>query len=272
MPFIDCHCHIDSPAFDVDRAQVLKKAKALGVEQMMIPGLHLSQFSELLSLKNDYSGTAYPRLDIAFGLHPYFLSENNIAGNIEHLLSKFCEYCTQYESSIVAIGEAGLDAKTPIDMQDQIAILVAQIDVAKVLGKPIVLHHRQSHNDLIRVLKQKKFTGGGLIHAFSGSFEIAKTYVDMGFVLGIGGTITYDRSQKTRKTLRRVYEELGDEHLVLETDSPDMPLFGFQGQRNSPERIPLVAKALSRVLAVDIEHIALSTSKNYSRVFSSPTS
>jgi TatD DNase family protein len=108
-----------------------------------------------------------------------------------------------------------------------------------------------------------RFSHGGLIHAFSGSAEVAKTYLDLGFLLGVGGTITYPRAKKTRATIKNIPLE----YLMLETDSPDMPLNHFQGQRNTPSQLPLVAEALGELKDVSVDTVKEQTTLNYRHLF-----
>ena len=256
---IDSHCHIDLPAFDEDRAQVLANAAKLGVERMLVPGLSLEHLEPLLALKSQHA-----MLDMAAGFHPYFLShlENE---QWQQQLKRMHQWLELHSSDIVAIGEFGMDGALSLPMDFQERVFVDQLEMASTFKKPVVLHHRKSHNALIRILKANKFTHGGVIHAFSGSAEIAKTYIDMGFLLGIGGTITYPRGAKTRRAL----ESLSLDSFLLETDAPDMPLCGYQGQRNTPERLPLIAQHLSELKQVSVEEVSRITSTNYRRLFSS---
>lgn len=254
---IDSHCHLDLPAFDNKRSQILENAKCLGVHKLLVPGLSIAQFQTLLSLKR-----IHPEVDIALGCHPYFLKELShkaFEKSIEELADIAKQHCEDY----VAIGECGLDGSLDISFDYQYKVLQAQIVLAQSFKKPLILHHRQSHNELIRILKVTKFEFGGVIHAFSGSYETAQTYIDLGFSLGIGGTITYTRAVKTRKTVQR----LGLSHLLLETDSPDMPISGYQGQVNTPERLPLIAKALADLLEESLDEVISKTDRNYRRVF-----
>jgi TatD DNase family protein len=256
---IDSHCHIDLSAFDEDRAQVLESAQALGVQKILVPGLAIKQLAVLLRLQSQYS-----MLDIAAGFHPYFLpylSTEQWQEQLKHMQ----DWLEQHHSQVVAIGEFGLDAtlKLPMDFQQQ--AFLCQVQLAKDYNKPVVLHHRKSHNEIIRLLKQTRFSQGGVIHAFSGSEAIAKTYIDMGFKLGIGGTITYPRGAKTCKAIK----DLSLSDLLLETDAPDMPLYGFQGQRNTPERLPIIAKQLAVIKGVSVNLVTETTTANYKSLFSS---
>ena len=255
---IDSHCHIDLPAFDRDRDEVIQSSIKKGVSRILVPGLGLVQTRQLLPLKHQY-----PMLDIAAGFHPYFLQEIPYDA-WQRELNQMNKWLEIHHQSIVAIGEFGLDATLSLDMAFQEQVFRDQLSLAKQYRKPVVLHHRKSHNDIIRIIKQEKFINGGVIHAFSGSVQIAQTYIDLGFRLGIGGTITYPRGQKTRNTLAH----LSTSNMLLETDAPDMPLYGKQGMRNSPERLPLIAQALAKVKDTSVDEIIAQTTQNYLSLFS----
>lgn len=254
---IDSHCHFDLPAFDNQRAEALTRAASKGVHKLLVPGLDLLQFSQLKALQ-----AQYPALDIALGCHPYFLQHLS-AQALSEQMGLMKVMAIEHHATIVAIGECGLDGTLSLPMAYQEKVLRYQIRIAQALNKPLILHHRRSHNDLIRVLKQEKFTNGGVVHAFSGSIEIANTYIELGFALGVGGTITYLRALKTRNTIKNVSLN----HLLLETDAPDMPVFGFQGQANSPERLPIIADALATLKHIELGDVIAQTTCNYHRIF-----
>lgn len=256
---IDSHCHIDLPAFDADREDVLQACKDTNIEKLLVPGLSIEQFSHLLKLSLHYP----QQLDIALGCHPYFLKALNKKDS-EGLRKALFDLGFKYKDYIVAIGECGLDGSLALSMAYQERILAWHIDLASAIGKPLVLHHQKSHNQLIRLLKSKAYELGGVIHAFSGSHELANTYIDMGFKLGVGGTITYPRAVKTIATIKNVPLE----HLLIETDSPDMPLKGFQGQRNTPLQTMLVAKALAQLKGISLEEVEKQSTDNYNKLFS----
>ncbi|MFC4701838.1 TatD family hydrolase [Glaciecola siphonariae] len=260
---IDSHCHIDLPIFDADRLDVLQSAKIKGVKKVLVPGLGLEQSKQLLVLKQ-LCLSAGLDIDIAAGFHPYFLSDIP-DGTFYSQLDALGAWLDVHQSKVVAIGEFGLDGSLPLSMAFQESVFIAQLRLAQSLNKPVVLHHRQSHNELIRLLKQAKFTQGGVIHAFSGSEQIAHTYVDMGFCLGVGGTITYPRGAKTRRALMPIPLS----SLLLETDAPDMPVCGYQGQRNTPERLGLIAQSLANLKNVDTEQVIQVSTAAYNNLFSS---
>lgn len=255
---IDSHCHIDLPVFDADRPAVLSACKAASINKLLVPGLTVEQFDKLLELSAQYP----QQVDIALGCHPYFLKALNDIDSLA-LKDKLFELGNIYKDKIVAIGECGLDGSIDLPMSYQEQVLTWHIDLAIAINKPLVLHHRKSHNQLIRLLKEKHYQFGGVIHAFSGSEEIANTYINMGFKLGVGGTITYPRAVKTIATIKKIPLE----HLLLETDSPDMPLSGQQGKRNTPLQLIAVAKVLAELKGVRVDEIEKSTTQNYSDVF-----
>lgn len=238
---IDSHCHLDFSCFDHDRIEVLDSCRKLAVNTIVIPGTQASQWQKQIELCH-----LYPQLRFALGLHPYFLNhfEPNHLVKLSHLLK-------QYQNKVLALGEIGLDTHIDVDWELQILVFEQQLMIAKEHMLPVILHHRNSHNELIRILKANKFTHGGIVHAFSGSLQEAHTYIDLGFKIGVGGGITYSRANKTRKTIA----QLPISSLVLETDAPDMPLMGKQGQRNSPEYLPEVFESLLQLRNEDEQEL-----------------
>ena len=227
---IDSHCHIDFCCFDNDRAEVLNSCRKLAVDTIVIPGTQASQWQKQIDLCH-----LYPQLRFALGLHPYFLK------SFESLhLVQLSQLLNQYQDKVLAVGEIGLDTHIDVDWKLQLQVFEQQLLIAEEQMLPVILHHRNSHNEIIRLLKARKFTQGGIVHAFSGSVQQAKTYIDLGFKIGVGGGITYSRASKTRNTLA----QLPINCLVLETDAPDMPLMGKQGLRNSPEYLPEIFESL----------------------------
>ncbi|MFT5838956.1 MAG: TatD DNase family protein [Flavobacteriales bacterium] len=195
-----------------------------------MPGTQASQWQKQIDLC-----FLYPQLRFSLGLHPYFLNSFKPA----HLV-KLINLLDQYQNKVLALGEIGLDSHIDVDWKLQIHVFEQQLQIAEKHKLPVILHHRNSHNELIRILKTSKFSLGGIVHAFSGSLQQAQTYIDLGFKIGVGGGITYSRANKTRKTIA----QLPLSSLVLETDAPDMPLMGKQGQRNSPEYLPEILECL----------------------------
>lgn len=253
---IDSHCHLDLSAFDHDRDAVVQQAVSQGVQKIHVPGTTAARWSNLLALQ------CHDEIDVSLGLHPYFLNDVDET-SLEQSLLQLARLVDAHDDSVVAVGECGLDGAIDVDMSLQQRIFEAQITIAKSCQKPLILHGHKSHHLVHQSLQKTRFEQGGIIHAFSGSEQLAQQYIDRGFLLGIGGTITYPRAKKTIAALAAV----GLEHIVLETDSPDMPLSGFQGQRNTPEQVVKVAFAVANILGTSIENVQQKTTENYLRLF-----
>jgi len=250
---IDSHCHFDFPVFDQDRDEILQRCTSAGVKKIVIPGTQACSWSKLISLCD-----IHENLEFALGLHPYFISS---AG--EDDLQTLSDLVKRHRKSIVAVGEIGLDFASAQTNAKQIEYFQQQLHIANDNNLPIVVHHRKSHNQLIRMLKNTPVSKGGVIHAFSGSYFEAKTYLDLGFKLGVGGTITYQRASKTREVIK----QLPIESLLLETDAPDMPIFGRQGQRNSPEFLPEIVQALCELKSMSKDEVVDKTSQTSAQLF-----
>ena len=152
----------------------------------------------------------------------------------------------------VAIGECGLDGKVGIPEWQQETMFIGQVELAKNHNLPLVLHGHRAQNRLLQLLKRHKFMGGGILHAFSGSYQQAMQFVELGFYIGIGGVITYPRANKTRKAI----SQLDLDFMVLETDAPDMPINGLQGFANHPKNLALILHCLSELKGNDEQLIA----------------
>ena len=239
MAFFDTHCHIDFDEFENDRDKVLVDAAHFNVPHILVPGVTLTQSAKLLSLENTQGITFYK----ALGLHPYFLNEHQ-EGDFERLAT----LAKSHRDSLVAIGECGIDRS--IEKLDyQMQLFLKHIQLANQLSLPLMVHHRKSHDLIAEAFKTLKPKCGGIIHAFSGSTQVADYYIEQGFKLGVGGTITYSRAEKTRDVIANMPIEL----LVLETDAPSMPLYGFQGQRNVPSQIIRVFDVLCELKGVETQ-------------------
>ncbi|MGA7297123.1 MAG: TatD family hydrolase [Rhodanobacteraceae bacterium] len=248
---IDSHCHIDLPAFDQDRAEVLKRARAKGVVSMVIAGVSAARWESLCRVTSDHPGL-YP----AYGLHPMFMGEHKL-GDVERL----DDFLNKHQS--VAVGECGLDfyhGRDDANAQKQ--LLHAQLEIARKRDLPVILHARKALQEVTQLLKN---VGGlrGVVHSFSGSPEQARQLWELGFHLGIGGVATYPRARR----LRRIVAEMPCEWLLLETDSPDQPLHGHQGQRNEPARLPEVLACVAQLRNEDPVVLAAQTRSNTSQLF-----
>jgi TatD DNase family protein len=248
---IDTHCHLDIEQFDTDREEVLARARKNGVTDLIIPAVTADRWDALLALC-----AGDPGLHAALGLHPVYLEQHD-GKDIEKLPDAITA------SRPVAVGEIGLDfALRELDRKRQISLLERQLEIAESFAMPVILHVRKAHDDIIRLLK-KRTLPGGTVHAFNGSIQQAETYIEMGFKLGFGGMLTFERSSK----LRRLAKALPASALVLETDAPDLTVASHQGERNSPEYLPEVLAALAEVREETREEVAARTSANAREVF-----
>lgn len=243
---IDTHVHLDFPELLSDIEAVLERARLKGVTAFVVPGVTLEKWDRLLELCNR-KADLYP----ALGLHPCFNHPDQVSA-FERLESELSN-----RPELIAVGEIGLDLFIPeAGLEQQLALLRPQLRLAKQFNKPVLLHVRKAHDQMLKELRQLKLERAGVVHAFSGSEQQAKEYLKLGFKLGIGGTVTYDRAVK----LRRMVKGLPLQSFVLETDAPDMPLLGYQGQVNYPERVAKVAQAIARIRGESVALVAEQTS------------
>lgn len=247
MPLIDSHCHLDFSAFDNDREQILKHCSELGLSHIIVPGVTRESWPDLIEICS-HSAMMRP----ALGLHPMFMQAHQDT-DIDAL-----EQAVETHQP-VAIGEIGLDFfLNGHDKEAQTALFEAQINLAVQRQLPVILHVRKAHDEVLKVLRQAKELKGGIVHAFNGSMQQAEFYMQQGFLFGVGGAVTYPRAQK----LQRLFTDLPLSSIVLETDAPDMPLAGYQGERNSPEMIPQVLEKLAELRDESARDIAETTTSN----------
>lgn len=250
MTLIDTHCHLDAPEFDADRAEVLAAARAAGVGAIVVPAVTAAGWDALLALCAAQRG-----LHPALGLHPVYLAQHrdeDLAA-LERRLA---------ERRPLAVGEIGLDHFVEdLDRARQQRLFEAQLAIARDAGLPVLLHVRRAHHAVLAALKRIR-PPGGIAHAFNGSLEEARQYLDLGFVLGFGGTLTFERSRRIRALARA----LPLSALVLETDAPDLTPAAHRGERNTPAWLPEVLTALAEVRETSPEALAEATSANARRL------
>ncbi|MBV7299002.1 TatD family hydrolase [Enterovibrio paralichthyis] len=250
---IDTHCHFDFPPFDQSPEDWLSPSHDAGVHHLIVPAVSRQNWQRVDDLSQRFSSIYF-----AAGLHPVWLSEHQ-----NEDIAKLDAWLATSPKGCVAIGECGLDFAIENPQQErQLHLLREQLALAVKYKLPVILHCRKAHNELLQVLNDFPAVRG-VLHAFSGSEQMGLNYIKRGFMLGIGGTITYPRANKTRNAV----SALPLAAMVLETDAPDMPVSGFQGQPNSPEKLPLIAKALSELKGVTVEEIIHSTSQNAANCF-----
>lgn len=256
IALFDTHTHFDVPDFDPDREQLAYLAKKMGVEHLVLIGLVAERFPDLIECQKHISQLKeVPKLHLAPGLHPFYIEQHQP----EHLQQLEEIFKTE---QCVAIAEIGLDTflkqhKQPEVFAKQQHYFIEQLALAKQYEKPVLLHIRKSHADVLKILKQQKFKRGGIAHAFSGGIEEAKAFIQMGFKIGVTGQV----SNPNAKKLHSVIQAIGAEHLVLETDCPDMtPLCCQLDQktrtRNTPANLIYVLEALASSLNLPKQELA----------------
>jgi len=246
VELIDTHCHLDVAEFEPDRQAVLARARANGVTAIVVPGVMAPGWDYLWRFC-----ASDPELYPALGLHPVYLERHQPADltALEALLAG---------SRPVAVGEIGLDYfVTGLDRERQQALFEAQLEMARVAGLPVILHVRKAHDAVLATLRRIRVPGG-IAHAYNGSLQQAQQYIDLGFKLGFGGMLTYERSRR----LRLLARELPAESIVLETDAPDLTVAQHRGMRNSPEYLPHCLAALAEVRGGSREDLACQISAN----------
>jgi TatD DNase family protein len=255
MHFIDSHCHLDAPEFDADRSAVLDAARAAGVIAQIIPAVSAAAWPALRSLC-----AAEPDLFPAYGLHPMFLPEHRR----EHLDD--LRVWVRREQP-VAVGEFGLDFYVEsLDPAEQQVYFDAQLAIAAEAGLPVILHARRAVEATLLALRRYRGRLHGVVHSFAGSAEQARQLFDLGFMLGIGGPVTYPRAQR----LRELVSSMPIDHLLLESDAPDQPLMPWRGQRNLPSRVLDVAVCVAALRGEALAHVAERSSANAARLFRLP--
>ncbi|EFP95506.1 TatD family hydrolase [Vibrio caribbeanicus] len=242
MRLFDTHCHFDFDVYKRNFNAHLSEACLAQVERFLVPSVGPSNWVRVRQLADDF-----PAIYSALGFHPCFLAETHTdqLKQLDELLDLSVRRC-------VAVGECGLDGKIDIPEWQQETMFIGQLELAKNHKLPLILHGHRTQNRLLQLLKRHKFTGGGILHAFSGSYQQAMQFVELGFYIGVGGVITYPRANKTRKAV----SQLDLDCIVLETDAPDMPIKGHQGLANHPKYLPLILSCLSELNGNDEQLIA----------------
>ena len=253
VELIDTHCHIDDASFDPDRDAVLARCRAHRINRLIVPAVTAAGWDKLIRLCADDSNL-FP----ALGLHPLMVDEHH-PDDLHRLEQRLSQV------KPVAVGEIGLDhyIKTQ-DTKRQYDYFVSQLELAQHAGLPVILHVRKAHDQVLNTLKRFRLSGG-IAHAFNGSLQQAKHYLDLGFKLGFGGMLTFERSTQ----LRQLARVLPANAIVLETDAPDMTVAAHRGQRNSPEYLTHCLTALAQVRNEPEDIVARQTTQNALEIFTS---
>jgi TatD DNase family protein len=249
---IDTHCHLDAPEFGADTAAVLQRARTAGVQAQIIPAVAKSNWQAIATLC-----AQQPDCYAAYGLHPMYLAQH-----AEPHLADLRAWLGTHPA--VAVGEAGLDYFVPgLDQAQQQHYFEAQLRIARDFDLPVILHARRAYDQVHASLRRLGIKRG-VVHSFSGSVEQAQALFRLGMCVGIGGPVTYPRAAR----LRALVASMPIEHLLLETDAPDQPLFSRQGMRNEPAQVCSVAETVAALRGLTLAQISIATNDNVARVFS----
>jgi len=248
---VDTHCHLAAREFDPDREAVLTAARAVGVSKIVIPAVDMTDFVNVRDCCKKYA-ECFP----AYGIHPLYVAQANdgdLATLREWLLAR-----TTRAPVAVAVGEIGLDLHMAnTDLKRQEYFFTEQLKIARNANLPVLLHIRRA-GDLILKHLRRIHVRGGIAHAFNGSDQQAKEFVNLGFKLGFGGAMTYTGSTR----IRRLATSLPIENIVLETDAPDMPPEWSTGTRNEPATLATINNMLSELRGIDADELSERTSAN----------
>mgnify|MGYP001093156543 CR=1 FL=1 len=256
MNWIDTHTHLYLPQFDADREDVFSRLKAEGIDKVFLPNIELDTISSMNSLVEQYPGVAYAMM----GLHPCSVKAESLESEMTGLRNELEKNPEHY----VAIGEIGIDLywdKTTLDLQ--IEAFVQQIRWAKEYKKPIVIHCRESFDEIFYVLDQEAGEDlSGIFHCFTGNHEQAQRVIGYGLHLGVGGVATFKNGGLDQSLCG-----IDLKHMVLETDSPYLAPVPFRGKRNESAYIPYVGSKLASILGQPIEEVARITTENARAIF-----
>ena len=261
MPgWIDTHCHLDAPEFAPDVDAVRAQARAAGVAHCDIPAVERAQWDAVRQLAQRH-GDSY-----ALGIHPLY-TPRSADEDLEALAGALQQH--HADPRLVAVGEIGLDGFVPgLDPARQWRFYRAQLQLARRFGLPVILHVRRSADRLLKGLREVPVRGG-IAHAFNGSVQQAQAFIALGFKLGFGGAVTYERALQ----LRRLAQALPEDAIVMETDAPDIPphwlyrtaaerAAGLPQGRNSPAELPRIGAEVAALRGLAPAHWAARTRAN----------
>jgi TatD DNase family protein len=253
MMLIDSHAHLEMPEFRRDLTEVIQRAKASGVEYIFTVGTEKKDWNRALEIAH-----SHPSVYAILGVHPHNARE--IDEESYPTLRKLCA-----DDRVRAYGEIGLDFYRNLSPQDvQLKRFREQIQLAKELGLPIVVHDREAHQETLEILKSEKAEEyGGVIHCFSGDYEMAKECIEMGFFISIPGSITYKNAGGFQEVVKRIPLEA----LLVETDAPFLAPVPFRGKRNEPSYVRYTAEKVAEIKKVPFAKVAEVTTENAVRVY-----
>ena len=254
MKFVDTHCHIYLQEFDDDRKIAIQRSINSGVTKILLPNIDSTSWQPMQALIQQFPDTCFPMA----GLHPTSVLPESID-------TEMAEVERQLETgNYIAIGEIGIDLywdKTHQALQEE--TFRHQIQLAKKHKLPIAIHVRKSFDEVWRILKPETGTElKGVFHCFPGDEMQARRAIEAGFLLGIGGVVTFKNSG-----LQKIVAAVGPEYIILETDAPFLAPAPYRGKRNEPAYIPIIAEKVAELCSLSIDEVADVTTKNALKLF-----
>ena len=252
MNFIDTHCHLYWKDFSEDLPDVLARSRQAGVRRCIIPATDMKTYAQARDIAAAHAGVY-----TAVGVHPH-----DVKDLPEETYARIREHAS--EPGVVAVGEIGLDYYYDFcPKPQQHAALHRQLEIARETGLPVILHNRESDDDLLSiVLEHQDGSLAGQFHCFSSSVEYAEKVLEAGFHVSFTGNVTFKKS-----TLDEILAMIPDDRLLIETDSPFMTPVPHRGKRNDPSNIPLIAERFASTRGQSIEHVAAITTRNAELLF-----
>lgn len=250
---IDSHAHLNDEKFDEDRDELIKSLKDNGIELVLNLGDNPEASKQSIDLADKYDF-----IYAAVGTHPGFADTFN-----NDTLELYRSYCKN--KKVLAIGEIGLDYyydDVPKNIQKE--CFIEQIKLAKELDLPYIVHDRDAHEDVFNIMKQEHYSGSrGILHCYSGSVELAREFIKLGFLIAVGGVVTF----KNSKTLKKVAQEIPLEYLLIETDSPYLAPEPYRGKRNNPSYVRNVAEQIAILRNISYDKVVEKTNENFKNLF-----
>ncbi len=249
---VDTHCHLDLEHFDADREAVVARARAAGVGRILVPGIDLAACRRAVALADEF-----PEVRAAVGIHP-----NSSADFSDETLAELRDLAQH--PKVDALGEIGIDLywqTVPLEKQQQ--AFRAQLALAAELDRPVIIHDRDAHAEVMDLLREHAPAAGVVLHSFSGDGDMAAAALAAGYYLGVDGPLTY----KKNEALRALFAQVPEHRILIETDAPYLTPQPYRGQRNEPAYVQAVAEKLAQVRGVPLEALASALAANAARLF-----
>lgn len=252
---VDTHCHLDMRGYENLDETVAKAARA-GVTRIITVGINVPSSLEAVKIARRFSG-----IYATIGIHPH-----NVAEVHDETYLQLQTLAEDKEYKIVGYGEIGLDyAKNYAPRDVQLKEFRNQLTVAEELNLPVIIHDREAHEDIIRILdNHKPFSAKGVMHCFSGDSKLACKIIDLGFYISIPGIVTFKNSE----TLQQVVREIPLDRIILETDGPFLSPVPYRGKTNQPEYLIFTAQKIAELKEISLKEVAQETTANAERLFS----